>query len=191
METIIITERKKSIITDSILLTVFCVVPLFFLIRWLFLVDEGRIFIVFLIIVTLFLPVVTISGYIWDVKQKIILSEGGIQLCYGRNFVDIMHFEGGFSIPAAHETPWSNVTGFHIDAYERQEPTEGGGYSTTIKYSLIVKIKNKDRSDGDFVKFSPDYYGISLGKFEEHPNAILAICEEYQKNIKREESDVK
>ncbi|SHG08782.1 hypothetical protein [Chryseobacterium sp. OV279] len=186
METIIITERKKSVITDSILLTVFCVVPLFFLIRWLFLVDEGRIFIIFLIIVTLFFPVVVVSGYIWDVKQKIILSEDSIKLCYGRNFVDIMHFEGGFSIPADHETPWSKVKGFHIDVYERQEPTEGGGYSTTTKYSLIVKIKNKDRNDGDFVKFSPNYYGISLGKFEEHPNTILNICEDYMKNVEKE-----
>ncbi|WP_169234635.1 hypothetical protein [Chryseobacterium antibioticum] len=105
MESITITERKKSVITDSILLTLFAVVPLFFLVKWLILAEDGRIFIIFLIIVTLFFPVVVISGYIWDVKQRIILSEDGIRLCYGRNFVDIIHFEGGFSIPPDHTIP--------------------------------------------------------------------------------------
>ncbi|MCT2564119.1 hypothetical protein [Chryseobacterium herbae] len=183
METIIITERKKSIITDSILLTLFGAVPLFFLVKWLILADEGKIFIIFLIIVTLFFPVVVVSGYIWDVKQRIILSEDSIKLSYGRNFVDIMHFEGGFSIPDDHEIPWSKVTGFHIDAYERQEPTEGGGYTTITRYSLIVTLKNKEKGEADFEKFSPNYYAIRLGKFEEHPNTIALICEDYRNKI--------
>ena len=183
METIIITERKKSIITDLILLTLFGGVPLFFLVKWLILADEGKIFIIFFIIVTLFFPIVTLFGYIWDVKQRIILSEDGIKLCYGRNFVDIMHFEGSFSIPADHEIPWSKVTGFHIDAYERREPSEGGGYTTITKYSLIVILKNKEKGDADFEKFSPNYYAIRLGKFEEHPDTIASICENYRKQI--------
>ncbi|WP_223609201.1 hypothetical protein [Chryseobacterium sp. OSA05B] len=183
METIIITERKKSVITDSILLTLFGGVPLFFLVKWLILADEGKIFIIFLIIVTLFFPIVTLFGYIWDVKQSIILSEDRIKLCYGRNIVDIMHFEGAFSIPDEHKIPWSKVTGFHIDAYERQEPTEGGGYTTSTKFSLIVTLKNKEKGEADFEKFNPKYYAIRLGKFEEHPNTIAAICENYRKQI--------
>jgi len=183
METIIITEKKKSLITDSILLFIFCAVPLFFLLKWLILAEEGRIFVIFLIMVTLFLPVVIISGYIWDVKQKIIVSKDGIKLCYGRNFVDIMHFEGRFSIPPDNEIPWTEITGFQIDAYERREPTEGGGYTTSTKYSLMVKIKNTNRGISDFEKYSKNYYSIGLGKFEEHPNTILKICEDYQQEI--------
>lgn len=191
MESITITERKKSVITDSILLTLFCVVPLFFLVKWLILAEDGRIFIIFLIIVTLFFPVVVISGYIWDVKQRIILSEDGIRLCYGRNFVDIMHFEGGFSIPPDHIISWTKIAGFHIDVYERQEPTEGGGYTTLTKYSLIVKLKNKEKESADFETFSPNYHSIKLGKFEEHPNTIVEICEDFQRNIKNRETPVK
>ncbi|MGN7757206.1 hypothetical protein ACTJIV_06990 [Chryseobacterium sp. 22532] len=187
METIIITEKKKSIVTDSIILIIFCAVPLFFLIKWLILAEEGRIFIIFLIIVTLFLPVVVISGYIWDVKQKIMISKDGIKLCYGRNFVDIMHFEGSFSIPSDNEILWTEITGFQIDAYERREPTEGGGYTTLTKYSLMVKMKNKERGPFDFEKSSRNYYSIGLGKFEEHPNTILKICEDYQRKIENNE----
>lgn len=184
MESTIISERKKSVITDSILLFIFGAVPLFFLIKWLILADDGRIFIIFLIIVTLFFPVVIISGYIWDVKQKIILSEHGIKLCYGRNFVDIMHFEGSFTIPPDHEIPWTEITGFDISIYEHQVPTEGGGYATSTKYSLIIKIKNKDREFPDIEKFTKNYYSVGLGKFDEHPNTILSICEEFKRNLK-------
>lgn len=189
MQTIVIKERKKSVITDSVLMIVFGVVPLFFLIKWLILADEGSIFIVFLIIVTLFFPVVLISGYIGDVQQKIILSQYGIKLCYGRNFVDIMHFEGSFTIPPDNEIPWTEVTGFQIDIYERREPAEGGGYTTLTKYSLLIKVK--DKGPADLEKFSNKYYSCKLGKFEEHPQTILEICEHYQQNVIDNEGAVK
>lgn len=181
METVIIKERKKSVITDSILMIAFGVVPLFFLIKWLLSADEGIIFIVFLILVTLFFPVVLISAYILDAQQKIILSEYGIKLCYGRNFVDIMHFEGSFTIPPDHEIPWDKVAGFQMDIYEQREPTEGGGYMTSTKYGLLIKVKDKGVADPE--KFSKNCYSFKLGKFEEHPKTIVEICERYQRNV--------
>jgi hypothetical protein len=184
METVIISERKKSVITDSVLLFIFGAVPLFILLKWLILADDGRVFIIFLIIVTLFFPVVVLSGYIWDVKQKIILSGDGIKLCYGRNFVDIMHFEGSFTIPPDDQIPWDTITGFDINIYEYQVPAEGGGYSTSTKYSLIIKLKNIDREFADSEPFSRNYYAVGLGKFDEHPHTIVSICEKFQRDLK-------
>jgi len=183
MENVIISERKKSVITDFVLLFIFGAVPLFFLVKWLILADDGKIFIIFLIMVTLFFPVVVISGYIWDVKQKIILSADGIKLCYGRNFVDIMHFEGSFTIPPDNQIPWDTISGFDISTYESQVPTEGGGYSTSIKQSLVIKLKNKDRKFPDFEQLTKNYYTVKLGKFDQHPDTILRTCEEFEQNL--------
>ena len=184
METIIIMEKKKSITTDVILVAIFAVVPLFFLIKWLILADEGLVFIIFFIVVTLFFPSVVISGYIWDVRQKIVLTKSGITLHFGRNIIDIMHWAGSFSIRPHQEVFWTEIDAFQIDAYECRESVEGGGYSTFMKYNLLIQIKNKDKVVFNFEKFSPKYYTISLTKFKETPNEILEICERFLQNIK-------
>lgn len=183
MESITISERRKSVITDAVLVTLFGAVPLFFLIKWLIEADEGRGFIIFLMIVALFFPMVVLAGYIWDVKQKIILSEAGVKLCYGRNIVDIMHSEGRFAIPPDHEIPWHTIAGFDIVSFERREPAEGGGYSTVTKSDLIIKLKDTDRIFLDFDQPKKKYYGVGLGKFKEQPHTILKMCEEFQRTL--------
>ncbi|ANF52310.1 hypothetical protein A0O34_18095 [Chryseobacterium glaciei] len=188
MEAVIISERKKSVVTDIILVTIFGLVPLFFFIKWLISSDDvaGSICISVLIIAILFFPIVVISGYIWDVKQKIVLSEAGIKLCYGRNIVDILHGEGSFRIFPDNEIHWNKITGFDISSEERREATEGGGYSTTIRYSLLIKIQNPKVVVYNAQEFKINYSTIRLGKFKEPPNEILGICERFQKSIQNE-----
>ncbi|MFN1216080.1 hypothetical protein ACKW6Q_03750 [Chryseobacterium kwangjuense] len=177
MESTVISEKKKSVITDIILLILFGGVPLFFLIKWLIQVNEGRGFIIFLIIVALFFPLVYIGAYIFDVKRKIILSEDGVRLCYGRNVVSVMNSGGSFAIPPDAVIPWSTITEFDIAGAERREPVEGGGYATTKYYDLIIKIRNFDKPGNN-------YYALELGRFEEHPDTILKICRKFQQNLK-------
>lgn len=176
MESMVISERKKSIITDSVLVILFGAVPIFFLVKWLVQVDEGKGFIIFLIIVALFFPLVYIGAYIFDVKRKIILSDEGVRLCYGRNVASMMNSGGSFTIPPDTVIPWSIITGFDIAGSERREPVEGGGYTMITKYDLIIKIR-------DFDKPGNNYYALELGRFEEHPDIILKICEEFQENL--------
>jgi hypothetical protein len=186
METVIISEKEKSLVTDVILVTIFGLVPAFFFIKWFLLSDDigGSICIMVLIIAILFFPIVVLCGYIWDVKQEIILSKTGIKLCYGRNIVDILHGDGTFKISPAEEMPWNEIIGFDINGEERREPTEGGGYSTTIRYSLLIKLQNTEKVIYNVREFKKNYYSIRLGKFKEHPNQILEICEKFQQNNK-------
>ncbi|ASK29591.1 hypothetical protein CEY12_05485 [Chryseobacterium sp. T16E-39] len=188
METLIIQEKKKSVITDVILLIIFGLVPLFFLIKWMLSSYEDRLFIIFLMLVTLVFPCVVISGYIWDVKQKIVLYKSGIRLCYGRNIIDILHGEGMFSIPPDLEISWTRVTGFLLDVYEHNEPVEGGGYSAVKKYSLLIMIKNKEEWLYDTLEPRRNYYAVGLGKYKESPQEILEICEKFQEDIKDDTS---
>ncbi|EJL71840.1 hypothetical protein [Chryseobacterium populi] len=183
METIIISERKKSVITDAVLMVIFCIVPLFFFIKWWFAVREDHIFIVFLILLTLVFPMVMVSGYLWDIKKKIILSKAGMKIRYGRNIVDILHGEGTFNILPDLDVSWNKISGFFIDRCERKEPTEGGGYSTVTKYSLLIKIRDREKALYNFKETGENYYSVGLGKFSESPGEILEICERFQQNI--------
>jgi len=183
METVIISERKKSLTTDLILIGIFCVIPLIFLIQWLISDAESRVFVIFLMMMTFIFPCVAISGYIWDVKQKLVLSENGIKLHYGRNIVNFFNGEKSFTLFPDKVILWNEITGFEISSYDSREAVEGGGYNTVTKYSLIIKIRNTDKAVFNFQEFKNNYYSVMLGKFEENPNKILEICENFQRQI--------
>jgi hypothetical protein len=166
LETVVFTEKKKSIIADLIVMVLFVVLP----IGWFIYIavelshsetDSSIGFPIFFICILLIPLIVVVAGYAWDIKAEITLSNDSLTIFYGRKIFDFVPMRPKDVIL------WNKIEEITLTTHSYESSSEGGGSTKITNYSLFVSGKR--------VRYS---LGLN-NRFEQSPDEILKLCNQY------------